>query len=73
MFAIDELLKLTRCGWEGAIDELVNVAFVPDCEPPRRDGIRPESLAALRDRLGTAGKAWAAAVAKATTTSERVA
>jgi hypothetical protein len=65
MFALDGLLKLSHCGWECAVDELVNVSFNPDCEAPSRDGISLEQLAAARERLDSAGRAWAAAVALA--------
>lgn len=74
MVALDGLVKLghwwcRRYDWKGAVAELVNVLYVGR-EPPSRHGINTEALAAARERLDAAGKAWAAAVTAATTTSQ---
>jgi len=62
MFALDELRHLAGGGWEHAVDELVNVAFAPTCEPPTLRSVDPDQLAAARERLKAAGMTWAAAV-----------
>jgi hypothetical protein len=70
MFAIDELVKLTGGDWEKAIDELVNVSFDVTQEAPFRDEINAEVLAAAREHLSSAGRAWAATVAVIATLKE---